>query len=186
LDSSSDDEEDGNDEENDVSAAGDNTNEQITVPITDQDQRGANAGLNLALGLEEEVKGTLECPPGFTLNSNGQCERIVTQDPECPVEASTFNPETDKCESTLDPSCPLDPDPAPPLIIFVYNTVIDKCVSNTIPPDIVDPACENAKIGGELNTEIDKCVLSREPICEVGTFNPETDRCEQRQTQPPT
>jgi hypothetical protein len=86
------------DEGDDGGAAADDTNEQITVPITDQDQRGANVGLNLALGLEEEVKGTLECPPGFTLNSNGQCERIVTRDPECPVEASTFNPETDKSE----------------------------------------------------------------------------------------
>jgi hypothetical protein len=54
LDSSSDDEEDDNNEENDGGAAGDDTNdEQITVPITDQDQRGANVGLNLALGLEE-------------------------------------------------------------------------------------------------------------------------------------
>jgi hypothetical protein len=124
LDSSSDDEEDDNNEENDGGAAVDDTNEQIMVPITDQDQRGANV------------------------------------------------------------SCPLDP--APPLVIFVYNTVTDKCQLNIDPSVIVNPACENAKIGGELNTEIDQCVASRDPICEVGTFNPETDQCEQRQTQPPT
>lgn len=128
MDGSSYDEEDDNNEGNDGGSAGDDTNWPITVPITDQDQRGANVGLDLPLGFEEEVKVTLECPPGFTLNSNGQCERTITRDPECPPIgdfASTFN--------------------------FVTNL----------------------------------CEASASPICEVGTFNPETDKCEQVQTLPP-
>lgn len=156
----------------------DGTNTQIAVPMTDQDQRGANVGLNLAL---EEV--TLECPPGFTLNSNGQCERTVTQDPVCEI-GFTFNPETDKCESVgIPPSCPVDPDPAPPVVIFTYNPVTNKCQSDIIPTVIAEPACENK---GNLNEETDLCIVSKDPICKIGTFNPVIDKCEQVQTQAPT
>jgi hypothetical protein len=126
LDGSSYDEEDDNNEENDGGSAGDDTNEQITVPITDQDRRGANLGLNLALGFEEEVKVTLECPQGFTLNSKGPCERTVTGDPSCPVEGD-----------------------------FKYKPVTNLCEAST------------------------------PPICKIGTFNPETHKCEQVQTLPP-
>jgi hypothetical protein len=86
------------------STAGDNTNTQLSIPITDQDQRDANLAAQLGLNVdiveeeEEEVRPP-ECPSGFTLNdnNNGQCERTVTQAPECP-EGFTFNPETDQCE----------------------------------------------------------------------------------------
>ena len=40
---------------------------------------------------------TPECSTGFTLDNNGQCERTVTQTPECPAEF-TFNPAIDQCE----------------------------------------------------------------------------------------
>jgi len=95
---------------NDVQS-GDDTNTQIAVPIIDQDQGAANLGANLAANLaanldldiqevveEEEVPPEPECPPGFTLNNNGQCEQTLSEDPECPTPGFTFNPETNKCE----------------------------------------------------------------------------------------
>jgi hypothetical protein len=40
---------------------------------------------------------TPEHPTGFTLNNNDQCERTVTQPPECLAEFK-FNAATDECE----------------------------------------------------------------------------------------
>ena len=111
---------------NDVQS-GDDTNTQIAVPIIDQDQAAANLGANLAANLdldiqevvEEEVPPQPECPPGFTLNNNGQCEQTLSEDPTCPTDF-TFNPETDQCQRTVsqDPTCPTG---------FTYSTSANEC-----------------------------------------------------------
>jgi hypothetical protein len=95
-------------EDNNDILFGDDANTQTAIPITDQDQdqEAANLAAQLAanLGLDaanvdanEEEEVPPECPEGFTLNNNGQCERIVSEDPNC-LTGFTFNPETDKCE----------------------------------------------------------------------------------------
>src|SRR5829696_6896275 len=166
---------------------GDDTNTQIAVPIIDQDQGAANLGANLAANLaanldldikeveEEEVPP--ECPPGFTLNNNGQCEQTVTEDPECPT-GFTFNPATDQCEASSDPTC----DPG------TFNPATDQCIVGTEPtcdPGTFNPATDRCEANvaptctvGTLNPATDRCEASVVPSCTVGTFNPATDRCE--------
>ncbi len=141
---------------------GDQTNTQIAIPITEQDQRAENQAAQLGLNLDLDSTlspvptdpTTPECPPEFTFNpATNLCERTVTQDPECPPEF-TFNPETDLCESGTAPIC----EPGE------FNPATDQCE--------IAPVCAP----GEFNPETDQCGSA--PICEAGEFNPETDQCD--------
>jgi hypothetical protein len=62
----------------------------------EQDANQEDNYINTQFGFSQQTED-FECPPGFIINDNGQCERTITQAPECP-EGYTFNPETDLCE----------------------------------------------------------------------------------------
>ena len=93
------------DQDDDTVTFGDDTNRQTAIPIIAQDQRAANLAEQLAANLDvNSIPSSIptnptipECPPGFTLNNNGQCEQTISEDPECPTDF-TFNAETDQCE----------------------------------------------------------------------------------------
>lgn len=71
---------------------GDDNATQVQVGVQDQDQRASNLAAQLGLNLDLDLipqpippdlptpheEPTPECPTGFTLNNNGQCERTVT------------------------------------------------------------------------------------------------------------
>ena len=115
------------DQDDDTVTFGDDTNTQTAIPIIEQDQRQANLAEQLAANLDINLipssipnNPTIpECPPGFTLNNNGQCEQTLSEDPTCPTDF-TFNPETDQCQRTVsqDPTCPTG---------FTYSTSANEC-----------------------------------------------------------
>jgi len=182
-------------EDNNGARFGGDTNTQIAVPIIDQDQGAANSESNLAgnldLDIQEEVPP--ECPPGFTLNNNGQCEQIVSEDPDCST-GFTFNAATDRCERTvtesedptLVPTCDTTVDPP-----FTFNEETNQCereVLESEDPTLV-PTCDTTVDPPfTFNEETNQCertvTESEDPNCSTGfTFNAATDQCEQRQTQ---
>ncbi len=103
---------------------GDDTNTQTAIPIIEQDQRAENQAAQLGLNLDLDLipspvptdPTTPECPPGFTLNNNGECEQTTTQAPQCPA-GFTFNPATDLCESSTAPTC----------TVGTFNPATDQC-----------------------------------------------------------
>jgi hypothetical protein len=81
-----------------------NTAEQDAVNVgaqdadQDVDQDAIQEDLNFQFGFSQQTGDfDIECPPGFILIDNGQCEQLQTSTPECPT-GFTFNPETDLCE----------------------------------------------------------------------------------------
>ena len=93
---------------NDVQS-GDDTNTQIAVPVIGQDQDAANLAANIAeqraanldLDIQEEVPS--ECPPGFTLNSNGQCIEAEPPSLTCEPLGTEFELVNRECIDTEPP-----------------------------------------------------------------------------------
>jgi hypothetical protein len=149
-----------------------NTFGDNTADLT-ADLLAANVAIPIAIPISVEQEQP-ECPIGFTLNNNnGQCERTITQPPECPTIGdfpSTFNPATDLCEASAPFACEAG----------TFDPATDLCQPVGIPP--------SCPVEGdfEFNPATDLCEASTAPICTAGTFNPATDLCEQRQTLAPT
>jgi hypothetical protein len=104
-----------------------NTAEQDAVNVgaqdadQDVDQDAIQEDLNFQFGFSQQTGDfDIECPPGFILIDNGQCEQTLTEDPDCTTEGSTFNPETNQCERTITqaPECPAG---------FDFNPETDEC-----------------------------------------------------------
>jgi len=105
-----------------------NTAEQDAVNVgvqdvdQDIDQDATQKDLDFQFGFSQQTGDfDIECPPGFILIDNGQCEQLQTSAPECPT-GFDFNPETDLCEQrqTTPPTseCPEG---------FDFNPETDEC-----------------------------------------------------------
>ena len=136
-----------NQEDNNDLQFGDDTNTQIAVPIIGQDQRAANLAENLAANLDLDIQEEVpsECPPGFTLNSNGQCIEAEPPSLTCEPLGTEFSLVNGQC---------IDTEPATQTCAPLgtgFELVNGQCVRITIENptctvgtfDPVDRRCEN-------------------------------------------
>jgi hypothetical protein len=93
----------------------------------EQDANQEDNYINTQFGFSQQTED-FECPPGFIINDNGQCEQPVTQDPtsECP-EGFDFDPATDQRERTITqaPECPEG---------YTFNPETDLCEQRQTQP----------------------------------------------------
>ena len=159
-----------NQEDNNDLQFGDDTNTQIAVPIIGQDQRAANLAENLAANLDLDIQEEVpsECPPGFTLNSNGQCIEAEPPSLTCEPLGTEFSLVNGQCIDTEPATQTCEP------LGTEFSLVNGQCIDT-------EPATQTcAPLGTGFELVNGQCVriTIENPTCTVGTFDPVDRRCE--------
>src|SRR5215217_5144884 len=183
-----------NQEDNNDLQFGDDTNTQIAVPIIGQDQRAANLAENLAANLDLDIQEEVpsECPPGFTLNSNGQCIEAEPPSLTCEPLGTEFSLVNGQCidtEPATQTCAPLgtgfelvngeciDTEPVS-LTCAPLGTEFSLVNGQCIDTEPATQTCAPLGTGFELVNGQCVRITIENPTCTVGTFDPVDRRCE--------